>query len=140
MEKKGVSIVFEQVLLFMIGVIIFIACFSMFSSYELYFSESIATNQLEEVSEWIVSKILGFSERTEINSTVRVSIPKFVGNEPYEISLTQKGLNMTGFLSGRSVFLPLSGINQSFSLSGGFSTMHGSEFVIYKRGNQIIIG
>ncbi len=140
MGKKGASIVFEQVLLFMIGVIIFIACFSMFNSYELYFSESIAANQLEEVSEWIVSNIVGFSEGMEVNSTVRIRIPELVGNEPYMIDLTQEGLNLTGFVSGRSVFSPLSGINQSFSLSGGFSTMHGSEFVIYKRGNQIIIG
>jgi hypothetical protein len=140
MGKKGVSIVFEQVLLFMIGLTIFIACFSMFRSYELYFSESITANQFEEVGEWIASKIVGFSERADINSTVRISIPKLLGNEYYEINLTQRGLKITGFLSGRSVFLPLSGINQSFSLSGGFSTAHGSEFVIYKKGNQIIIG
>jgi hypothetical protein len=141
MERKGVSIIFEQVLLFMIGVIIFMICFATFNSYELYFRESITANQLREVNEWVVSNIIMLSEKESgVNTTLRVRVPEFVGNEPYEIRLTQGGLNVTGFVSGKSAFSTLSAINQSFLLMGGFSTLHGNEFVIYKQGNKIIIG
>jgi hypothetical protein len=140
MGKKGASIVFEQVVLFMIGVVIFIVCFSLFRSYEGYFSESIIENQLDEVGEWIVSSIITFSNDPGVNSTIKVRVPDSMGNEPYLINLTQQGLNLTTHLTSRNVFIPLSGINQRFALSGGFTTIHGGEFVIYKRGDQIFIG
>ena len=99
------------------------------------------TNQLNEVSEWVTSNIITLSEKEEeINTTLRVKVPDFVGNEPYTIRLSQEGLNITSFVTNRNIFNPLSSINQTSVLSGGFSTLHGNEFVIYKKGNQIIIG
>jgi hypothetical protein len=141
MRKKGVSIIFEQVLLFLIGVIIFLVSFSTFRSYEYYFGESIMTNQLNEVNEWVVSNIIAMSEKERtVNTTLRIKVPQMVGNELYEVRLTQEGLNTTTLDSRRSIFSPLIGVNQSYFLMGGFSTLHGNEFVIYKRGNKIIIG
>jgi hypothetical protein len=138
--KKGVSLVFEHVLLFMIGIVIFLACFATFRSYELYFTQSITRDQFNEVSEWVVSKMVALSEGDEVNSTLRVRVPALLGNEPYEINLSQEGISVTSLASRRNLFSPLSSINKTFSLGGGFSTLHGSEFLIYKRGNQIIIG
>ena len=113
----------------------------MFNSYELYFTDSIMTNQLREVNEWVVSNIILLSEKEEgVNTTLRVRVPGFVGNEQYEIRLTQEGLNVTILDGKKSTFTSLNAINQSFSLMGGFSTVHGNEFVIYKQGNKIIIG
>lgn len=140
MKKKGVSLIFEQVMLFMISIMIFISCFSIFRSYEMYFTDSITAEQLEGVSELIVSNIMTFSQRVDTNSTIKMTVPVYVGKEHYSINLTQRGLNLTAIDSGKNVFSPLSSINQTFSLAGGFSTMHGNEFLIYKRGNQIIIG
>jgi hypothetical protein len=138
--KKGVSLIFEQVMLFLIGIMIFLACFSIFRSYEYHFSNSIMNEHLEEVSDWVVSNIMGFSREDGVNSTLRVTVPELVGNEHYKINLTQSGLNITTLQSGRTIFSPLARINRTFSLDGAFSTVHGSEFVIYKRGTQIIIG
>ena len=141
MRRKGVSIVFEQVLLFIIGIIIFMICFATFRSYELYFTESITINQMREVSELVALNIIVLSGRVEmVNTTMRVRVPDFVGSEPYEIRLTQEGLSLTGFESGKTVSKNLNTINQSFSLMGAFSTLHGNEFLIYKQGNKIIIG
>lgn len=141
MGKKGVSVIFEQVLLFIIGIIIFMICFATFRSYELYFTESITINQMREVSEWVSSNIITLSERGDlVNTTMRVRVPDFVGSEPYEIRLDQEGITLTSFESGKSIFKSLSSINQSLTLMGGFSTLHGNEFLIYKQGNKIIIG
>ena len=140
MAKKGVSVIFEQVMLFLIGISIFLACFSIFRTYEDSFRYSIVMDQLEEVNEKVVSSILGFSRRDNTNTTLRVSVPVTIGGENYVINLTQEGLNLTTSVTGRSFFSPLASINRSISLGGAFSTVHGSEFVIYKRGSQIIIG
>jgi hypothetical protein len=141
MGKRGVSVIFEQVLLFIIGIMIFMICFATFRSYELYFTESITVNQMREVSEWVTSNIIMLSERGDsVNTTMRVRVPDFVGSEPYEIRLTQEGITLTSFESGKNIFKSLNAINQSLSLSGGFSTLHGNEFLIYKQGNKIIIG
>ena len=140
MGKKGVSVVLEQVMLFMISVFVFIACFSAFSSYEFYFTDSISRNQLDEVSGWVVSSIVGFSEDAGINTTIVLTVPGTIGGERYIINLTQEGLNITTLDRGMNSFTPLSRINKTYSLDGAFSTVHGSEFLIYKRENQIIIG
>lgn len=138
--RKGASLIFEQVLLFMIGITIFLVCFTTFKAYETYFAYSIAGDQLAEVSDWITSKIVSLSGSDGVNSTLRVRVPAMLGNEPYEIELTQEGLNLTGIVTGRNLFSPMERVNGSFSLGGRFSTVHGSEFLIYKRGSQIIIG
>ena len=140
MARKGASLIFEHVMLFMIGVVIFIACFSIFRSYELYFTDSIMREQLEDVNEMIVSNLITFSQRPDVNATIRMSVPEIVGNEYYTIRLRQEGLNLTTLVTGTRSFSPLSALNRTFALSGGFSTLHGSEFLIYKRGDQIIIG
>ena len=141
MERKGASLVFEQVLLFMIGVIIFIISMSIFRSYELYYTDTITREQLDEVSGMVASTLITFSGDPGINSTMRIAVPATLGNEHYSIRLSQAGLNLTTLVTGTQVFLPLSGINRTFDrMQGGFSTAHGSEFLIYKRGNQIIIG
>ena len=144
MGKKGVSLVFEQVLLFMIGFIIFLVCFSVFTAYEGFFSLSLGMRQMEEVNEMVCSSMLMFSGDQEVNSTLEMSVPVAIAGEPYYIRLTQEGLNLTGLKSGRSVFSPLNSINKSYSLSGVFSTVHcgreSCQFLMYKRGDQIIIG
>jgi hypothetical protein len=139
-SRKGASLVFEQVLLFVLGVFIFLMCFSIFRTYEVHFDESISKNQFEEVSEYIISNILMFSERDQANSTVKIRVPQMIGNDYYIIRLNQTGLHLTDFEGVASRFTPLSRINETLLLSGGFSTLHGTEFLIYKRGNQIIIG
>jgi hypothetical protein len=140
MKKKGATLVFEQILLFVMGIIIFITCFSLFRSYETYFSEFTAADQFEDVNELIRSNIVLFSQEENTNSTMRVEVPEEVGNERYIINLSQEGITIKTSETGKVFFSPLSAINRTFSFSGRFSTVHGSEFLIYKKGNQIIIG
>jgi len=140
MKRRGASLVFEQVMIFMIAVIIFLVCFSMFKSYESYYSKSIANEQIIEVSDHIISTILTLSRSGNINTTMKVTVPARIGNEYYLINLTRSGLNITTISTGINSFTTLSRINTTFSLNGAFVTTHGSEFMIYKRGNQIIIG
>ena len=140
MPKKGANLIFEQVMLFMIGIGIFVVTFSIFTSYEGHYSSSIVEDQLGEVSDWVVSNILGVSADEGMNATLKVTVPAMVGNERYKINLTQEGLIVSTLDTERSVFSPLSRLNETMSLGGSFSTTHGGEFIIYKRGSQIIIG
>lgn len=140
MPKKGANLIFEQVMLFMIGIGIFMVTFYIFTSYEWQYSSSITDDQLVEVSDWVVSNILGTSVSENMNATLKVTVPATIGNERYKINLTQEGLIVSTLDNEKSVFSPLSRINQTMSLGGSFSTAHGGEFIIYKRGNQIIIG
>ena len=140
MAKKGVSLVFEQVMLFVVGVTIFLTCFSLFKSYEVYHTGNIMQDQMNEVSDMVGSTIFSISWNQDYNSTLKRSVPERVGNEYYSIRLTQSGINLTSHQTGKMLFRPLASINDSYTLSGGFSTLHGTEFLIYKKGNQIIIG
>ena len=60
---KGQSPIFEQVMLFLIGVAIFIACLSVFSIYEVYFTDIMMEDQLNEVEGFIISNILRLSKK-----------------------------------------------------------------------------
>ncbi len=137
---KGVVLVFEQVMLFTIGLIVFMACFVVFSSYQLYFTNTVSQNQYDQVGEMVASQIIMLSENQAVNSSVMVKVPESIGNQRYYIRLSQAGINITPFEAGRGSFTPLASINKSMLISGVFSTMHGREFLIYKRGDQIIIG
>lgn len=124
----------------MVGITVFIACFHVFNSYQGFHTHNIAGNQLEEVSDLVVSEMMGLVGSREMNSTLVVSVPETVGNERYMIDLSQHGLEVSTLNSGLSFFCPLRRINSTFTLSGVFSTVHGNEFMIYKSGHKIIIG
>lgn len=138
-KMKGVSLVFEQVLLFMIGVVIFAACFTTFSLYQSYFTSGISYNQLNEIRNAVSSEIVSMSS-SDFNSTVRMDLPGRVGEKPYFIELRPEGLFVyTMGPQPAESFSPLYGINRSFSLDGRFSSAAGEGLVIYKKENEIII-
>ena len=138
---KGVSLVFEQVLLFMIGVIIFSACFFTFSLYQQQFTGTISQDQLNEVRDSISSVVLDFSSRQQpVNSTMKMELPYRIGDAVYIAELNSSGLFVYTLGPVRiESFSPLYGINHSISLSGRFSSVHARELIMYKNGNEIII-
>ncbi len=136
---KGVSLIFEQVLLFMMGVTIFISCFSVFTLYQNYFLKLTGEAQAENVLNYISSHIIRIAQYdNETNVTLTLHIPKRIGNEGYEVILTNTGLNLTCLTSGYSISSRLYGLNHTFNLSGRIRSIDGT-FIIYKKGNEIII-
>lgn len=139
MAKKGAVLVFEQVMLFMIGVAIFISLFAVFSTYQTHFNRISAQDQLSEVNNIISSRILIMSQEDKnTNISVSLSIPRTVGGMDYKIELFEDGLNVSTIDKGIFSFSSLYNLNSSFYLAGRVLSTSG-RLVIYKNGNRIII-
>jgi hypothetical protein len=136
-RMKAQSLIFEQVLLFAVGVFIFVVCFAIFTSYQDYFLSVSVNDQLEEVRNLIVFNILKLSEKgDEVESSITLPISKNVGSEGYKVELSGNGLNVTSIISGISKFSNLYGLNESFELNGRAMSTSG-RIIIYKTEKRI---
>lgn len=138
-KVKGQVIVFEQVLLFSIGIIILITSLSLFMMYQNYYLSSTTQDQLTEVRDYVLSNIIGLCNNGGANSTVILPIPRRVGTSLYKISLSNSGINITTEpKSDINDFSTLYRLNQTFSFSGMVVSDLG-KMVLYKNGNAITI-
>ena len=135
---RGQSLIFEQVMLFVVGIAIFIVCFTMFRIYEDHFSDMTMRDQLNGVKDFIVSNILRLSKQGEMNSSIILEIPRRINNQPYEVSLSNDGINITTMASNVYVDSGLYNLTESFEFSGKALSSYGKH-IIYKKGNKIII-
>jgi hypothetical protein len=138
-RRKGQVLVFEQVMLFFIGVTIFLVAFSFFLSYQEYASATGTRDQLQETAGYLSWKIISLGQKAEQeNATLTVSIPKKAGDESYDIRLFSDGLLLRTTQTRTEAFSPLCMLNQTMKLSGG-ATSAFDTIVIYKKGKEIII-
>jgi hypothetical protein len=137
-KRKGQTLVFEQVMIFSIGVVILIMSISLFTMYQNYYTSTSTMDQLTEVKEYVLSSIIMVCEK-DANSTVILTIPKTIGNNFYKLSLSSAGLNVT-LESGPAMgdFSPLYGLNATFEFSGMAISDLG-KVVIYKNGNSVVL-
>jgi hypothetical protein len=138
---KAAAQVFERVMLFAVGVLIFIACYAIFMNYQSYFIEISIEDQLDVVGNHITTNIIIVAEKQNMTETrLSIKIPSRVGNEPYSVELSDAGLNITTLTTQQSKIYMLYGLNESFIL-GGDSIVSTSvnEILIYKKGNRIIL-
>ncbi len=125
-------------MLFAVGVAIFIVCFSMFNIYEIYFTDITIEDQLNGVKNFIISNILRLSKNPE-NFSIVLEIPRRILNQPYEVTLSDNGINITAAVSRAHVESGIYNLTESFEFSGSILSSHGKH-IIYKKGNKIIIG
>jgi hypothetical protein len=137
-QSKGQSLIFEQVILFSIGVVIFIMCFAVFNIYQTYFSSVGINDQLDQLRSWVSSNILKLAENTEANSSIILEIPRRLAGEEYEIELNDDGIRVMSYMTMTEKQTPLFNLSSQYRLSGKVVSS-GSRFIIYKRGNEIII-
>lgn len=138
-RKKAQVPIFEQVLLFLLGVTIFVVCFAVFSIYQNHFIYIGISDQLDEVKTLVISNIVKLANReNETESEITMEIPRHVGNEPYRIELSQNGLNIITLVTNISRSSSVYNLNYSINLNGIVSSMSG-KVVIYKKGNEITI-
>lgn len=135
---SGQSLIFEQVLLFGIGVGIFVALFAVFTVYQNYFTSVNLHNQLDEVKDVVVLKIIKLIEKENVTTYMVVEIPRRISDEGYEIVLSNNGLNVTSLLTGVSKSSSLYGLNESYNLTGSVMSIFG-RIIIYKKENKIIL-
>ena len=140
-NMKAAATIFERVMLFMVGVIIFIACFAIFSNYQSYFLEISTEDQLDNVGNHITTNIIKIAEKKNVTEAkISIKIPPRVGNEAYIIRLSSTGLNITTAVSLQSRSFRLYGLNESYSLGGdSIISTSVSEILIYKKANRIIL-
>ncbi len=138
-KAKGQILVFEQVLIFSIGVVILIISLSLFMMYQTYYLSTTTQDQLSEVKEYVLSSIIKISSEKDMNASFVLTIPKTVGSAFYKISLSNSGLNITIEPEGKAGdFSTLYGLNDSFNFTGRAVSDMG-KVVIYKRDNWIIL-
>ncbi len=139
MKSKGQILVFEQVLLFSIGIIILITSFALFIMYQNYYITETAQDQLTQVKEYVLSHIIKLCEESDLETSVVLTIPERIGNSFYRISMSNIGINITLEPEGKiNEFSTLYGLNETFSFSGMVISDKG-KIVIYKKRNSIII-
>ena len=137
---KGQLMVFEQVMLFAIGVLIFIICFASFSAYQGYFTQAGNDDQATQVRDYIAYSVVRASEGW--NSTISyttIQIPRSIGGEMYKVALSAKGLNLTRLQSQNSSFTGLYGLNLTMELVNSEVSSSSGMIVLYKNGNKIIL-
>jgi len=133
--KKGQALVFEQVLMFSIGVTIFIIYFATFNIYQDYYLTSGMNDQLTETKSVITSHIIKAAV-TDGNTTTLLVVPRRIGNQPYKIDLSNNGINVSSLSSGTSKFSTLLNLNKTFNFNGRIISGSG-KLTIVKRGNDI---
>ncbi|MBM3304224.1 MAG: hypothetical protein FJY76_03930 [Candidatus Aenigmarchaeota archaeon] len=137
---KGQMLVFEQVLLFAIGVLIFVICFASFSAYEGYFVQTGNEDQLVQVRDYIAYAVVKASEGWNgTNSYFTIRIPKTIGGEIYRVRLWPGGLNVTMLPSMKYSFTGLYGLNATAEFKESEVTSTSGMIVLYKNGNKIIL-
>jgi cell division protein FtsL len=139
MKSKGQTLVFEQVLLFTIGVVILIISFALFLMYQNFYMTETTQDQITQVKEYVLSNIVTLCKNSDINSSIVLTVPETIGNSLYRVSLSNEGLNVSLEPSGSiSDFSTIYGLNETFSF-GGMVVSNAGKIVIYKREKSIII-
>jgi hypothetical protein len=142
-KRKGATFTIGQVLVFVMGVAIFLAMFFIFSNYQNHFIKINTHNQLDEAMEIVVSNLIKLSQKKGNTTTyIRMdfgegTLPEKIGNYDYWILFSQKNITIetsAGFSASSIMY----GLNESLNISGRVFSSSGS-FVIYKSGNRIII-
>lgn len=137
MGRKGQSVIFENVLIFTAGIAIFVLFYTVFSIYQVHFTNVGIDSQLSEINDYVSSHILLMAGKDGINSSVTLKIPRTVATELYELELYPTGLNVTSITSNirkhSSLYnLPVVLVPKRIPSSSG-------KITIYKRGNRINI-
>jgi hypothetical protein len=136
---KGQTAVFEEVMLFGIGVAIFIASFYIFSYYQETMVQATAEDHLSETMEYLSSTLLDVS-RMPGNASVTLQIPeKINGRYYYTIRLNQTGLFLKLVPDGKEISSNLYGIQNGAGIIIRDSSIASvsRKIMIYKRGSEV---
>jgi hypothetical protein len=142
-NRKGATFVIGQVLVFLMGVAIFLSLFFVFNNYQYHFVRINTDNQLDEAMEIVISNLIKLSQKKG-NTTTYIkmefgegSLPEKIGSDDYWISFSSRNVTIETS-SGASTYSGIYGLNESLDISGTVFSTSGS-FVIYKSGDRIII-
>ncbi|MBN1896532.1 MAG: hypothetical protein JW789_02280 [Candidatus Aenigmarchaeota archaeon] len=135
---KGQSRVFEQVLLFGIGVAIFVSSFAIFQMYQTEYTLTASDDQIRGIRDLVYNHITEMTINEDLNSSIVIKIPKQIGGEGYSISVDDDDLTVRMEKSGKLASTEMTSLSMLYSFSGE-TRSSGGEIIIYKRDYNIII-
>lgn len=136
---KAQTLIFEQVLLFMIAVGIFIVCFFLFQIYQQHYTFVAVNDQTKAVREMVSSQILELVRFEGMNASIKMKIPDRVSGELYEVEIGGGDITVRTGITNTNASSHLYQLDDKYVLSGVMSS-RGGEIIIYKIGNNIILG
>src|SRR3989338_7917450 len=81
-KRSGQTVVFEQVLLFAVGIVIFLACFAVFSIAQGYYTDAAARDQMGQVRELIAGEVQALAGGgNSSNGSAELAVPREVQGE-----------------------------------------------------------
>ncbi len=138
-KMKAQSLVFERMMIFLSGVVIFVICLGMFLNYQAFYTQVSVADQVDGIGSTIRSTIINLAKTgTETQYTVEVSVPPRIGNEDYSIEFSQLGFEIESS-SGTKRMFTLFGLNETYQIDSKRVASTARDFLIYKNGNRIII-
>ena len=137
MNRMKSQVVFEQVLLFIISVSIFLSTYSFFNMYQNSFSTRMRDIYIDLVGEKILLGIIDICKTgMNTNTTIIINIPDKILGKTYKVSLDNNQLEID--ISGYKKTYKLYGFEDDFEFSGNTQSS-GKIILIYKKGNSIIL-
>lgn len=134
-RMKSQAVIFENVMIFAIGMMIFLSCFVVFNLYQSYYISTATEDQLNAIKELVTTNILYLTLKNA-NSSVTLKIPERVAGKDYIIELSEQGLSIgTDEIKKHS---DLFFLNRSYEFSGKIVSTKG-KISIYKIDKEIII-
>ncbi|MBU0953733.1 MAG: hypothetical protein KKA90_04955 [Nanoarchaeota archaeon] len=128
-QRKGQSLVFEQVLLFAIGVAIFIVMLSIFSVLRGVWNVQAATDKLDTVSREVATGILSVATDPADFTLRTLVIPRDIAGEVYRIQLVGEKLQLDLSLPS----LDLSRDSDLFSLGSTYTLVDSNVWSLHGR-------
>lgn len=136
---KGQSYVLEQLMLFSLGIAIFMVFFSAFTVYRDYFQSTTNADQIDQVKDYLTAYVLKAAQNERnVTSSFTVNIPKTLSGEPYKIEVTGSDLVITGIGSKIVRKSNLYNLTSSYDISGQTTSMSG-RITIKRTGDKINI-
>ncbi len=137
--RKGQTAVFEEVMLFGIGVAIFIASFFIFNYYQETSLDITAKDHMTEILDYVASELIDIS-RMEGNVSLTLQIPEKINDRYYyTIKLNESGVFLRLVPDGPEISSNLYGIQNSWSIVLRENTVASvsRKLMMYKRGNEV---
>ncbi|MBL7206345.1 MAG: hypothetical protein ISS36_01960 [Candidatus Aenigmarchaeota archaeon] len=132
-KRKAQARVFEEVILFLFGVMIFITFLAFYNSYQLYFLSVGEENQIIEIKNLVVSNIVKLATKPG-DSSIIMKIPPKIGDIPYTIELSDTGILLRGSKMNTSNLYNIKELTGG-TLGGSVWSTQGKVTIIKKENN-----
>lgn len=139
MALKGQTLVFENVIIFSIGVTMFIFSFVMFLNLQEYYRAVAIHDHMNKLENVLVANVIYVATSDEINVSVIVEIPETIGGEFYTVGFEDEKLYVDLESATVKKTSGLFNLGEDFDIVTGSIVSNRGKATIYKNGDRINI-